>query len=157
MPESITPCLWFDTQGEDAATFYTSLFKDSRITDVARYPQGSPRAGEVMAVSFELLGRTFTALNGGPEFPFTEAISMQVPCDSQEESDALWDALVDGGEPVQCGWLKDRYGLSWQIFPKELFTLLSDPDPERAGRANAAMMQQVKIDLAAIKQAADAG
>lgn len=156
MPDTISPCLWFDTQAEEAAAFYTSLFKDSRITDVARYPDGSERAGEVMAVGFELLGRSFSGLNGGPQFPFTEAVSLQVPCDSQEESDELYERLVEGGEPSQCGWLKDRFGLSWQVFPKQLFALLADPDPARAGRANAEMMRQQRIDLDAIAAAADA-
>ena len=154
----ITPCLWFDTQGEEAATFYVSLFKNSRITDVSRYGEAGPRpAGTVMVVSFELDGQPFTALNGGPEFTFDEAISFQIDCQSQEEVDYYWGALTEGGEEGPCGWLKDRYGVSWQVVPSALIALIQDPDPGRSQRAMAAMMTMKKIDIAAVQAAADQG
>ena len=154
----ITPCLWFDTEGEEAATFYVSLFKNSRITEVSRYGEAGPRpAGSVMVVSFELDGQPFTALNGGPEFTFSEAISFQIDCQSQEEVDYYWDGLTAGGEEGPCGWLKDRYGVSWQVVPSALITLLQDPDPGRSQRAMAAMMTMKKIDIAALHAAADQG
>ena len=154
----ITPCLWFDTEGEEAATFYVSLFKNSRITDVSRYGEAGPRpAGTVMVVSFELDGQPFTALNGGPEFTFDEAISFQIDCQSQEEVDYYWGALTEGGEEGPCGWLKDRYGVSWQVVPSALIALLQDPDPGRSQRAMAAMMTMKKIDIAAVQAAADQG
>jgi len=154
----ITPCLWFDTEGEAAASFYVSLFKNSRITDVSRYGEAGPRpAGTVMVVSFELDGQPFTALNGGPEFTFNEAISLQVDCQTQEEVDYYWDGLTAGGEEGPCGWLKDRYGVSWQVVPDALITLIQDPDPGRAQRAMAAMMTMKKIDIAAMQAAADEG
>ena len=154
----ITPCLWFDTEGEEAATFYVSLFKNSRITEVSRYGEAGPRpAGTVMVVSFELDGQPFTALNGGPEFTFSEAISLQIDCQSQEEVDYYWDGLTAGGEEGPCGWLKDRYGVSWQVVPSALITLLQDPDPGRSQRAMAAMMTMKKIDIAAVQAAADQG
>jgi len=154
----ITPCLWFDTEGEEAATFYVSLFKNSRITDVSRYGEAGPRpAGTVMVVSFELDGQPFTALNGGPEFTFSEAISLQVDCQTQEEVDYYWDGLTAGGEEGPCGWLKDRYGVSWQVVPNALITLIQDPDPGRSKRAMAAMMTMKKIDIAALQAAADQG
>ena len=153
----ITPCLWFDTEGEEAAAFYVSLFKNSRITDVSRYGDAGPRpAGTVMVVAFELDGQPFTALNGGPEFTFNEAISLQIDCSSQEEVDHYWEGLTAGGEEGPCGWLKDRYGVSWQVVPSELPTLLQDPDAGRSQRAMAAMMTMKKIDIAAVKAAADA-
>ena len=153
----ITPCLWFDTEGEEAATFYVSLFKNSRITEVSRYGEAGPRpAGSVMVVSFELDGQPFTALNGGPEFTFDEAISFQIDCSSQDEVDRYWEGLTAGGEEGPCGWLKDRYGVSWQVVPSELITLLQDPDPGRSQRAMAAMMTMKKIDIAAVRAAADA-
>jgi predicted 3-demethylubiquinone-9 3-methyltransferase (glyoxalase superfamily) len=152
----ITPCLWFDTEGEEAATFYTSIFENSRILDVQRYGSAGPRPeGTVMVVSFELDGQQFVALNGGPEFKFDEAISFQVRCDSQEEVDDLWAKLTDGGSGGPCGWLKDKFGLSWQIVPNALFALLSDPNPERSQRAMKAMMSMGKIDIAEIEKAAD--
>lgn len=155
MPNT-TPCLWFDTLGEEAATFYTSVFPNSRITDVTRYPEGSPeRAGEVLTVAFELDGRPFVALNGGPQFTFSEAVSFQISCDGQDEVDHYWKALSDGGEEGPCGWLKDQYGLSWQVVPTALPQLLSDPDPGRAQRAWAAMMSMGKIDIDAVRRAAD--
>ena len=154
----ITPCLWFDTEGEEAAAFYVSLFKNSRITDVSRYGEAGPRpAGTVMVVSFELDGQPFTALNGGPEFTFNEAISLQVDCQTQEEVDYYWDGLTAGGEEGPCGWLKDRYGVSWQVVPNALITLIQDPDPGRSKRAMAAMMTMKKIDIAALQAAADQG
>ena len=154
----ITPCLWFDTEGEEAATFYVSLFKNSRITEVSRYGEAGPRpAGTVMVVSFELDGQPFTALNGGPEFTFSEAISFQIDCQSQEEVDYYWDGLTAGGEEGPCGWLKDRYGVSWQVVPSALIALLQDPDPGRSQRAMAAMMTMKKIDVAALHAAADQG
>lgn len=154
--DKITPCLWFDTQGEEAANFYVSVFKNSRILEVARYGEAGPRpAGTVMIVTFELDGRTFTALNGGPEFTFTEAVSFQVSCETQEEVDELWDRLSEGGEEGPCGWLKDRYGVSWQVVPDPLIELLRDPDPGRSQRAMKAMLQMKKIDIAAVERAAD--
>ena len=151
----ITPWLWFDTQSEDAATFYTSLFDHSRITGVDRFGEAGPGpAGSVMTVSFELEGQPMVALNGGPQFAFTEAISFQVNCESQDEVDRLWKALTDGGEEGQCGWCKDRFGVSWQIVPTRLHELLSDPDPERAQRAMRAMFEMKKIDIAALERAA---
>ena len=156
--DQITPCLWFDTEGEDAASFYTSVFPDSKVVDVAHYGEAGPRpAGTVMAVSFELNGQKFVALNGGPEFKFSEAISFQVACDDQDEVDAFWGKLSDGGEEGQCGWLKDKFGLSWQIFPKALPELLGDPDREKSQRVMAAMLKMKKIDLDALERAAAEG
>jgi predicted 3-demethylubiquinone-9 3-methyltransferase (glyoxalase superfamily) len=156
--QKISPFLWFDDQAEEAATFYTSLFAGSEITGVTRYPEGVPgrAAGDVMTVNFRVAGQGFTALNGGPQFTFTEAISLYVHCEDQAEVDRLWDALVEGGEPSQCGWLKDRYGLSWQIVPDRLGELLNDPDPERAHRAMQAMLQMSKIEIESLEDAADA-
>ena len=154
MPK-ITPCLWFDTQGEDAARFYTSIFPSSRIVEVARYGEAGPRdAGAVMAVRFELDGQEFVALNGGPEFTFDEAISFQIDCADQAEVDRYSRALTDGGEQGPCGWVKDRFGLSWQVVPARLMELLSDPDEARAQRAMAAMLEMRKIDIAAVEAAA---
>lgn len=151
----VTPFLWFDTQAEEAASLYTSLFPDSRITHVSRYSEGGPGpAGSAMTVGFELCGQPVTALNGGPTYRLTEAFSFFVNCDSQAEVDRLWDALLaDGGTPSQCGWLKDRFGLSWQIIPTRMMELMGDPDPERAGRVVQAMLQMVKIDLATLEAA----
>jgi predicted 3-demethylubiquinone-9 3-methyltransferase (glyoxalase superfamily) len=154
MPK-ITPCLWFDTEGEDAAKLYTSVFPNSRIVDVARYGEGAPRpAGTVMTVTFELDGQRFLALNGGPEFAFSEAVSFQVDCQTQDEVDAYWNALGDGGEEGPCGWLKDRYGLSWQIVPARLSELLSDPDREKSRRVMQAMLSMKKIEIDALERAA---
>lgn len=154
---TITPCLWFDTQGEEAAAFYTSIFPNSRILEVARYGEAGPRpAGTVMTVLFELDGQRFTALNGGPEFTFDEAISFQVDCRSQEEVDDYWSRLGEGGQEGPCGWLKDRYGVSWQIVPARLIELLKDPDPDTSQRVMAAMLEMKKIDIAALEQAAAA-
>ena len=156
MPK-ITPCLWFDTQGEEAARFYTSIFPNSRIVDVARYGEAGPRdAGTVMVVKFELDGQELVALNGGPEFTFDEAISFQIDCADQEEVDRYSEALTDGGEQGPCGWVKDRFGLSWQVVPKRMIELLSDPDEAKAQRAMAAMLEMRKIDIAAVEAAADA-
>jgi predicted 3-demethylubiquinone-9 3-methyltransferase (glyoxalase superfamily) len=153
--DQITPCLWFDTAGEEAASFYTSVFPNSKVVDVAHYGEAGPRpAGTVMAVSFELNGQKFTALNGGPEFKFSEAISFQVSCENQEEVDAFWSKLTEGGEEGPCGWLKDKYGLSWQIFPKALPELLGDPVREKSQRVMAAMLKMKKIDLHALERAA---
>jgi predicted 3-demethylubiquinone-9 3-methyltransferase (glyoxalase superfamily) len=154
--DTITTCLWFDTEGEEAATFYTSIVPNSRITNVARYNAAGPREeGTVMTVNFELNGAPFFALNGGPQFTFTEAISLQIVCDDQAEVDRLWDALTaDGGEEGQCGWLKDRFGLSWQIVPRALMTLTGDPDREKAGRVVQAMLGMQKIDVAELERAA---
>ena len=150
-----TPCLWFDTQGEDAARFYTSVFPNSRIVEVARYGEAGPRAeGTVMVVSFELDGQAFTALNGGPEFTFSEAVSFQVECADQAEVDRYWETLSEGGEQGPCGWLKDRFGLSWQIVPTRLYELLRDPDRERAQRVMQAMLGMGKIEIAGLEAAA---
>jgi predicted 3-demethylubiquinone-9 3-methyltransferase (glyoxalase superfamily) len=151
----ITPCLWFDTEGEEAAEFYTSVFPNSWIVDVARYGSAGPRPeGTVMTVSFELDGQKFLALNGGPEFTFSEAISFQVDCENQEEVDAYWSKLSAGGEEGPCGWLKDKFGLSWQIVPRVLPELLGDPDREKSQRVMAAMLKMKKIEIEALEQAA---
>ncbi len=155
MPKT-TPWLWFDTQAEEAAEFYVSIFPNSKITDTTRYGSGGPRpAGSAMTVSFSLDGQDYVGLNGGPEFTFSEAISFQIACQDQAEVDAFWAALSAGGEEGPCGWLKDRYGVSWQVVPVALGELLGDPDPGRAQRATQAMMQMTKIDLAALRRAAD--
>jgi predicted 3-demethylubiquinone-9 3-methyltransferase (glyoxalase superfamily) len=154
---NLTPCLWFDTEGEDAAKFYTSLFPNSKITDVSHYGEAGPRpAGTVMTVGFELDGRPFQALNGGPDFPFTEAFSLSIDCADQDEVDYYWDNLGAGGEEGPCGWLKDRFGLSWQVVPRRLVELLKDPDQARAQRAMAAMLGMKKIVVAEVEAAADA-
>jgi len=153
----VTPCLWFDTEGEEAARFYTSVFPNSRIVEVARYGSAGPRPeGTVMTVSFELDGQKFVALNGGPDFTFTEGISCQVSCKNQEEVDAFWSKLSEGGEEGPCGWLKDRYGLSWQIVPTVVPELLSDPDCEKSQRVMRAMLKMKKIEIAALEEAARA-
>jgi predicted 3-demethylubiquinone-9 3-methyltransferase (glyoxalase superfamily) len=156
MPD-ITPCLWFDTQGEDAANFYVSIFPNSRITDVSHYGEAGPReAGTVLTVEFELDGTPFTALNGGPEFTFDEAISFQISCKDQAEVDHYWDGLLSGGgQESQCGWLKDRFGVSWQVVPVQLMECLAGPDPEGVERATKAMLGMKKLDLAALQAAAD--
>ena len=154
---TIVPNLWFDTQAEEAAQFYVSVFKDSAIDNVSHYGEGMPMpAGTVLTVDFTLLGQRFTAINGGPQFPFTEAVSLLIECETQEEVDAYWDALTaEGGQEVQCGWLKDKYGLSWQVVPAGMAEIMNDPDPARGARAMAAMMTMVKLDLAALRRAAD--
>lgn len=153
MPK-ITPFLWFEDQAEEAARFYVSIFGSSRINKITRYgAAGSRPAGTVMTVEFELGGQAFLALNGGPHFRFSEAISFVVDCEDQAEVDRFWAALSAGGEPGRCGWLKDRYGLSWQIIPKALPDLIGGPDQERAQRAMTAMMQMDKLDIAKLQQA----
>ena len=155
MPK-ITPNLWFDTQGLEAAEFYVSVFPDSKITDVTHYGEAGPRpAGTVLTVEFVLDGLAFTAINGGPEFTFDEAVSFAITCADQEEVDYYWRALSEGGEEGQCGWLKDRYGLSWQVVPEEMIELLNGPDKDRADRAMRAMLGMKKLDVAAIRAAAD--
>jgi predicted 3-demethylubiquinone-9 3-methyltransferase (glyoxalase superfamily) len=152
--KGIVPNLWFDTEAEEAARFYTSVFKDSEIVEVARYGEAGPRpAGMVMTVTFRLLGREFTALNGGPEFKFNESISFLVECESQDEVDYLWEALSEGGEQGPCGWLKDRFGVSWQIVPTVLGALLQDEDVDRAQRVMKAMLQMQKLDIKALQEA----
>jgi predicted 3-demethylubiquinone-9 3-methyltransferase (glyoxalase superfamily) len=147
--QRITPCLWFDNQGEDAANYYVSLFDDAKILDVSRYGEGAPMpAGTALTVSFQLEGLEFTALNGGPAFTFNEAVSFQVSCESQDEVDRLWNTLTaDGGEEGNCGWLKDKYGLSWQIVPRQLNELMRDPDPAKSARVTKAMLGMKKIDI----------
>ncbi len=154
--QRIAPCLWFDGQAEEAARFYTSLLPDSRIESIAcaavDFPAG--QAGQVLLVEFTLAGQRFQALNGGPQFSFTEAVSMSVSCADQSEVDRLWDALTaDGGKPVQCGWLRDRYGLSWQIVPEALPRLLQEGDAQQKARVFKAMMQMVKLDVAQLERA----
>jgi predicted 3-demethylubiquinone-9 3-methyltransferase (glyoxalase superfamily) len=155
--EKITPFLWFDTEGEDAARFYASVFPNSKIGEIARYGSAGPRPeGTVMTVSFELDGQRFVALNGGPEFTFSEAVSFLVNCDTQDEVDSYWSALSEGGEEGPCGWLKDKFGLSWQIVPKRLPELLADPDRERAQRVMEAMLKMKKIEVDELERAAAA-
>ena len=159
-PQKITPCLWFDDQAEEAVRFYTGIFKNSKIGAVTRYTEAGQeihgkKPGSVLTVEFQLDGQTFTALNGGPVFKFNEAISLQVHCDTQQEIDHYWDKLSAGGDPnaQQCGWLKDRYGVSWQVVPSVLPQLLADP--ARAGRVLTALLQMTKLDVAALQTAAD--
>jgi predicted 3-demethylubiquinone-9 3-methyltransferase (glyoxalase superfamily) len=156
--QKITPCLWFDIEAEDAANFYCSTFKDARMGKISRYVNEGQEihgkeAGSVMAVEFELAGQRFVALNGGPQFKFNEAISFQVHCDDQDEVDYFWKKLTDGGEEVACGWLKDKYGLSWQIVPKALFEMLSSPDQEKTKRVTKAFLQMKKFDIAELERA----
>jgi predicted 3-demethylubiquinone-9 3-methyltransferase (glyoxalase superfamily) len=159
MSDMITTCLWFDTQGEEAAEFYCSVIPNSRITGVSHYGEAGPGTpGTALTVDFELDGRPYVALNGGPQFTFNEAVSFQIRCQDQEEVDRYWQTLTsDGGEEGPCGWLKDRWGLSWQVIPVQLEELLADPDPDRSQRAMKAMMSMGKLDIAALRQAADAG
>jgi predicted 3-demethylubiquinone-9 3-methyltransferase (glyoxalase superfamily) len=156
MPK-ISPFLWFDDQAEEAASYYVSIFKNSAILGVSRYGEGAPRpAGSAMSVSFVLDGLELQALNGGPEYAFTEAISFFVKTETQDEIDDLWGKLTSGGgEPGRCGWLKDRWGLSWQIVPPVLYELLGDPDPDKSSRVMQAMLQMSKIDIAALQAARD--
>ena len=158
--QKITPFLWFDNQAEEAANFYVSIFKQSRIGAITRYDdEGSKAAGRpkgsVMTVEFELDGQKFTALNGGPHFKFTEAISLVVNCDDQKEVDHFWGKLSAGGQEVQCGWLKDRFGLSWQVTPTALLEMLKDKDPEKSKRTMAAMLKMKKLDVDVLKRAYD--
>jgi predicted 3-demethylubiquinone-9 3-methyltransferase (glyoxalase superfamily) len=156
MPQKIIPNLWFDTQAEEAATFYVSVFKNSRIVKVSHYTDAGPRqAGMVMTVEFELDGQPFVGINGGPEFTFDEAVSFQITCADQDEVDYFWDALTEGGQESMCGWLKDKFGLSWQVVPQGLEELFTDPDPQRAQRAMQAMLQMRKLDIDALRAAAD--
>jgi predicted 3-demethylubiquinone-9 3-methyltransferase (glyoxalase superfamily) len=155
MPK-ITPFLWFDTQAEEAAAFYVSVFPNSRVVSVSRYPEGAPRpAGMVMTVEFELDGTRFVGINGGPDFTFDEAVSFEISCETQAEVDYYWERLSEGGAEGPCGWLKDRYGLSWQVVPAGADALFADPDPERARRAMTAMLGMGKLDIAALRRAAD--
>lgn len=152
----IIPNLWFDAQSQEAAEFYCSVFPNSKVTNITYYGEAGPGpAGTVLTVDFELDGQKFTAINGGPQFTFDEAVSFLIECADQEEIDAYWAALIAGGEESQCGWLKDRYGLSWQVVPAGWEELLNDPDPARAQRAVAAMLGMQKIEIAAIQAAAD--
>jgi predicted 3-demethylubiquinone-9 3-methyltransferase (glyoxalase superfamily) len=158
--QKIVPCLWFDGQAEEAAKYYTGIFKNSKITSVSRYTEAGHEvhkqpAGKVMVVAFELDGQPFTALNGGPEFKFSEAISFQILCDTQKDVDYYWEKLTPGGDKnaQQCGWLKDKYGLSWQVVPKVLLEMMADRDTERAGRVMEAMLPMKKIDIAEIERA----
>ena len=156
MPQKIIPNLWFDTEAEEAAGFYTSVFKNSRIVKVTHYTEAGPRpAGMVMTVEFECDGHRFVGINGGPQFSFDEAVSFQITCEDQDEVDYYWERLSDGGEEGPCGWLKDRYGLSWQVVPTGRDELFADPDPERARRAMEAMLEMRKLDVAALRRAAD--
>ncbi len=156
MQQKITPFLWFNDNAEEAMNYYVSIFKNSKVLSINRYGEAGPGpSGSVMTATFELDGQQFTALNGGPEFGFTEAISFFVNCETQQEVDELWDKLCAGGEASMCGWLKDKYGLSWQIIPKALGELLGDKDPEKAGRVMKAMLQMQKIDVKKLKEAYD--
>jgi predicted 3-demethylubiquinone-9 3-methyltransferase (glyoxalase superfamily) len=156
--QKITPFLWFDNNAEEAMNFYVSIFKNSRIVSVSRYGEGGPGLkGQVMTGTFELEGQRFMALNGGPHFKFTEAISLFVDCEGQQEVDALWEKLSAGGEKSRCGWLKDKFGVSWQVIPKALGQLMGDKDPEKSKRVMMAMLQMSKIDVAALQRAHDGG
>ncbi len=156
--DKLTTCLWFDTQGEEAAEFYCSVIPNSQVLDVSRYGEAGPgEPARAMTVSFELDGRPFVALNGGPEFRFNESVSLQISCRDQEEVDHYWNTLLEGGEEGMCGWLKDRYGFSWQVVPTALNELLGDPDPGRSQRAMQAMLGMRKIDIEGMRRAADAG
>lgn len=155
MPK-IIPCLWFDGQAEQAAEHYIAIFPNSKVLDVTRYGPDSPGVEDsVMTVNFSLDGQEYVGLNGGPQFQFTEAISLQIHCADQDEVDRYWTGLTEGGEGSQCGWLKDKFGVSWQVVPTALFDLLGDPDPSRAQRATQALLQMKKIDMAELRRAAD--
>lgn len=158
MKEKLVSCLWFDTEGEDAARFYTSIFPGSKLGEITRYGSAGPRAeGTVMTVSFELMGQEFVALNGGPEYSFNQAISFQVMCDSQEEVDRYWQLLTaDGGVEGPCGWLNDRFGVPWQVVPRALPDLLRQPDAEKAQRVMQAMLGMRKIEIGELERAARA-
>ena len=156
MIQKITPFLWFDNQAEEAMNFYVSIFKDSKVLSISRYGEGAPLpAGTVMTASFQIEGQQFTALNGGPVFSFTPAISFVIHCSTQEEVDHYWETLTEGGEEVQCGWLKDKFGVSWQVVPEVLGRLLNNPDPNKAQRAMQAMFTMKKIDISQLQEAAD--
>lgn len=154
--EKLKPCLWFNMNAEEAVSFYTSIIKSSRIRSVSRYPEGTPGlAGRVLMIEFELEGQPMLALNGGPQFQFTEAISLSVSCDSQEEIDHYWKRLTEGGTPSRCGWLKDKYGLSWQIVPSVLKEWMKENDPVKTGRMMQALLKMDKLDIAVLKTAFD--
>jgi len=155
MKQKITPCLWFDGDAEEAANFYVSLLPGSRIDNIFRSPVDTPSgaAGSVLTVEFTLAGSPYLGLNGGPQYKFSEAVSFQIHCEDQQEVDRLWNAIKNGGQEIACGWIKDRWGLSWQIVPNRLEQLIKDPDPVRARRAMEAMMTMVKIDIAALERA----
>jgi predicted 3-demethylubiquinone-9 3-methyltransferase (glyoxalase superfamily) len=158
--QKITPCLWFDSQAEEAAKFYVALFKNSRIGRITRYGDAGSQAsgqpkGSVMTVSFQLNGQDYTALNGGPHFKFTEAISFVVNCETQQELDDLWERLSTGGQVLQCGWVKDKYGLAWQVVPTAMFELMSDKDPAKTERVMQAMLKMTKLDIRELKRAAE--
>ncbi|MBV9213926.1 MAG: VOC family protein [Actinobacteria bacterium] len=156
MSQRITTNLWFDTEAEEAAEHYTSIFDNSRVVSVARYPEGAPRpAGQVMTVEFELDGQRFIGINGGPEFKFTEAVSLQIDCETQDQVDYYWEKLSEDGEEGPCGWLKDRYGLSWQVTPRGMGELFADADLERRRRAMEAMLKMRKLDVEELRRAAD--
>ncbi|HEY9087137.1 MAG TPA: VOC family protein [Anaerolineaceae bacterium] len=156
MIQGVTPSLWFDSNAEEAAQFYTSVFPNSRIGEIARYTDAGPGPeGSAMTVSFVVNGQEFIGINGGPVFQFTPAISFVINCETQDEVDYLWEALSSGGETEQCGWLRDRFGVSWQIVPTALSRLMSDPDAEKAGRVAKAMLQMTKLDIAELQRAYD--
>jgi predicted 3-demethylubiquinone-9 3-methyltransferase (glyoxalase superfamily) len=156
--QKITPCLWFDNNAEEAMNFYVSIFKNSKTGTITRYGDAGPGAkGTVMSVTFQLDGQEFFALNGGPLFKFTEAVSFFVNCETQAEVDELWEKLLEGGQPSQCGWLKDKYGLSWQIIPAVLIKMLRDENPGKAKKVMEAMLQMTKIDISLLQQAYDRG
>jgi len=153
---TFTTCLWFDTEAEAAAHYYTGIFKNSALGKVTRYTEAGPgEPGSVVTAEFQLNGQRFVGLNGGPHFTFSEAISFQIPCADQAEVDYYWDRLTEGGAESDCGWLKDRYGLSWQVIPTALIDMITDPDPEKAARATRAMLTMHKIDIAALRRAYD--
>ena len=156
MTKQITPFLWFDDNAEEATNFYTSIFKNSKILSIKRYGDGGPGPkGSVMTTSFELVGQEFVALNGGPRFKFTEAVSFVVKCETQDDVDYYWDKLLEGGQPQACGWLKDKFGLSWQIVPTVFFRLVGDSDPEKVSRVMQAMLKMIKFDIAKLQEAYD--
>ncbi|GIK77369.1 MAG: VOC family protein [Acidobacteria bacterium] len=156
MSQKITPNLWFDTEAEEAARFYVDVFPDGKVHSVSRYPEGAPGpAGEVMTVEWEVLGMRFVGINGGPRFEFDEAVSFMIGCKDQDEVDYYWGRLAEGGTESRCGWLQDRYGLSWQVVPEGMDEIFSDPDPTRAERAMQAMLKMRKLDITALRAAAD--
>ena len=156
MTQKIIPNLWFDTEAEEAAEFYTSVFKDGRVLNKTHYTEGAPReAGMVMTVDWEVNGMRFTGINGGPDFDFNESVSFLIDCEDQDEVDYYWDRLSEGGKQIQCGWLTDRFGLAWQVVPAGMDELFADADPERAKRAMEAMLQMKKLDIAELRRAAD--
>ena len=156
MPQQIIPNLWFDTEAEEAANFYVSVFKDGRIIETTHYNEAGPReAGMVLTVEWEVQGMRFVGINGGPQFKFDEAVSFQITCEDQDEIDYYWEKLAEGGSEGPCGWLKDKFGLSWQVVPSGMGEVLNDPDPEKARRAMEAMLKMGKLDIAALRQAAE--